>query len=192
MIIMTGSSYMEGAEGKTNSLTLEIHQFSQMIPGIAYGGIRRASLSKGNLEFGVGIGSSDKQFKLTQRVLGNNGESSDTLPDTTIDSVKLTMHPKSGAGKTVVFSNVQFCKTNKMTQTLNLLSKDEVASYTEGDYMQLTIQVVHDKPEKKGSAKDGIPAWNIVIPVLLVLVVAGIAVEFLVRRKRTRGSYFSV
>ena len=183
---------MEGAEGKTNSLKLEIHQFSQMNRGIAYGGIRRVSLSEGYLEFGVGIGSSDKQFKLTLQILGNNGESSDTLPNTTLDSVKLTMNPKSGVGKTVVFSNVQFSKTNKMTQILNLLSKDEVAPYAQGNFMQLVIQVVHGKPERKGSANDGIPASKIVVPVLFVLVVAGIVVAFLVRRKRIRGTYFSV
>ena len=175
---MTGFSNAAGPEGKMSSLTLEIHQFSEIDLGKAYGGIPEVSLSGGKLQFGVGIGSSDKKFKLALLILGKNGKASDTLPDTTIDSVKVTMNPKSVTGKTAVFSNLQFSKTNKMTQVVSLLSKDEVAPFTQDDYMQLIITVLYDKPERKKSEKGKTPAWKIIVPVVVVLVIAGIAVGF--------------
>lgn len=142
-------------------MTLEIHDFNQMEPGKVYGGgIPPISLSERQVQFGAGMASSEKQFKFTLQLLGKDGKSNDTLPDTALNSVELTMNPKSGTGKTIGFSNVQLSQANKMTEILTLLSEDEVAPYTEGDYMQLTIKVVYDKPEESSNENEKAPACN--------------------------------
>lgn len=193
---MTGSSHEKDTKVKTDKLILEIHEFSQMDPGKTYSGIPYVSLSEGNLNFGIGIASSSKQLKLVLKILGKNGKPDDTLPETTLSSVKLIMNPTSGEGKTVAFQSVQLSKTNKMTEILTLLSENELRPFIQGNFMQLVINVVHDKaeekPKEKGNENENgkTPAWKIVVPILVVLLTAGIAVGFLVRRKRIYGKYF--
>ena len=182
-----------GPEGSTQSQTIEIRNLGDMKPGRVYDGITPDYIGEARVNFKVGIGYPDMQFQLRLELLGNDDKPNPTLPDTTLDSLKLTTSPQVGSGKTVVFSNLQFSKTNKI-ETLNLLSKHETIPYLVDDIMLLTIETFHRKPEEKGSGKENedgkkTPVWKILVPIFVVLTVLAIALVFLVRRKRIHGSY---
>ena len=99
--------------------------------------------------------------------------------------MNVTVTPQKGNGKKIIFSNVKFTQPNDMIQRFPLLSQNELVPYNEGDFMKLTIDVHYKIPEEKGREKEPgkTPAWKIVVPIVVVLTVAAIAVGVVVRRR---------
>ena len=144
LISMTREFPVPGGEGKQ----LDIFLLRQLQSTDVYTVQYPFQLQDKRIEFGLFVGSSNKNFNLLLRIRGNDGEWNDTLVDQTLASVKLTMIHlgfAGGAPKTVTFSNVQFSKTDKLTQVLNLLSEDEFVPFLQNDGMTLVMEIVYDK-----------------------------------------------
>ena len=179
-----------GTLGATIDLLLDITQLNEIAPGKAYTGPSFFPVSQGQMRYAIGIGVPDQQFKLIFVIRDwINGKPIEQLNETIFDSVKVTITPNQGAGKTISFTDLEFTKLNNMTQRLPLLSQNEMNPYTQGDFMSLGINIEFLKPKNKKDKKRGdgdgkTPAWKIVVPIVVVLCVAGIAVGVVVIRRR--------
>ena len=187
-IFETSSGVGDGSLGSSIFFTAEIHEFNQVVPGKAYTGPSFFPVNSGQVRYAVGIGSSDKQLKLIFDIRDwINGKPTEQLNEMIFDSVDVTVTPNQGAGKKLSFSNVQFTKQNDLIQRLPLLSENELIPYTQGNFMKLQIDILYNKPPKipkKGDDENKkTPAWKIVVPIVVVLAVAAIAVGFVVRRR---------